>query len=121
VHEHTGGEHGVRREEPVDDFLGIRDGDLAGSGGERVEVPRSKPVDEVALRIGAPGAHKGAVGKDRPFEQVVAAVEPRGRLAFGHRSTDAGGGTERGSARAAGPQPLGQRALRHELGLQWCF
>src|SRR5205085_10146140 len=53
----------------------------------------------------------------RQFEQVLDAVDDPHLLALGHRRTDPRPGVEAADARAAGPDALRQRALRHDLEL----
>ena len=113
-----------------DELLDLGDRDPAGHGAQRVEVARRRVVDEVAVPVAAGRADEREVGDDPVLQHVVPAAEladllrrrgdrdravgvvaPR-QPTVGDQGADAGRGVERRDARAAGPQPLGQRALR---------
>ena len=72
---------------------------------------------EVAERVGLVGADKGVIERQRLFEQVFAAVEDARLAALGELGADRGRGVEGRDAGAGGAHALGQRALRHQLGL----
>ena len=101
-----------------DELLDLGHGDLAGGGHHRIEVPRGLPVDQVALGVALPGLDDGEVGGQAALHHIEFAVELAHLLALGHQGADAGLGEEGGDAGAAGPDALGQGALRVELQLQ---
>jgi len=120
----------------LDDLFDLGDGDAGGGGHHGVEVHGGVAVDEVAEAVALPGLDHGEVAGDGLFEHVVAAVErpdlftvrelldravavvEQGQAALADGRAGAGGGVKRGDARAAGPEPLGQRALGHQLDLE---
>jgi hypothetical protein len=137
LHEDTGRVHQHRVQRPrLDELLHRRDGDPAGRGAERVEVLRALLVDEVAVPVAVPRVHQREVGGDRLLEHVVAVAEApdllrlggegdgpvsvvaAGQAAVGHLRPDAARCEEGGDAGAAGAQPLGEGALRHQLDLE---
>ncbi len=59
----------------------------------------------------------GLLDRARDRDTAVAVVAAR-QPALGHLRSDAGRSEERGDARAAGTQPLGERALRRQLHLE---
>ena len=91
----------------------------AGGGHHGVEVARGAAVDEVALRVAAPGFDEGEVGFEGGLEEVRFAVEVAGLLAVGDDGADAGGGVEGGDACAAGADALGEGALRDEVDFEF--
>ncbi len=99
-------------------MLDLGDRHARGGGHHRVEVAGGLAVDEVALRVALPGMDDGDVGEQARLHDVVLAVELAHLLAVGDDGADAGLGEEGRDARAAGPDALGQRALRVELELQ---
>ena len=141
LHVDTGGVHvvGVQLAR-LHEVLDLGDGDPPAHRGQRVEVARGVAVDEVAVPVALPGPDQAEVGDqgllehellvalggredpdllggrgDRDVAGVV--VLPR-QAALGDLGADAGGGEEGGDARAAGPHPLRQGALRGQLDLE---
>src|SRR3954453_22091038 len=120
----------------LDQLLHLRDRDPAGHRGERVEVPRAAVEDQVAVDVALERVHQAEVGDDRLLQHVRRAVDlPRllrlrglrdravgvvllRQPALGDLGADPGRRVERGDPAAAGPQLLGQRALRRQLDLQ---
>src|SRR5439155_10351459 len=101
----------------LDQVLHFGDGDSAGRGHHGVEVPRGLPVDEIAEPVPLPRPDQRVVAADRALHEVAPAIELAQLLPLGHRRADAGGGEEGGDPGAAGPDPLGEGALRGELDL----
>ena len=91
---------------------------FAGRGHHGVEVAGRALEDEVAGGVAAPGLHEGEIGVQGVFEQVHLAVELAAFLALAYLRAVAGRRVEGRDARAAGPAPLGQRALRNQLHFQ---
>src|SRR6185437_5138516 len=60
---------------------------------------------------------KGVVERQRLFEQVFAAVEDAGLAPLGELGADRRRGVKGGDAGPRGAHSLGQRALRHQLGV----
>jgi len=96
----------------------LRHRDAAAGRRHRIEVPRRFSIDEIAVRIATKRLHDRKVRDQASFEHVALSPEQALFLAFGHCRADPGTGVEAGDARATGPHPLGQRALRIELDLQ---
>ena len=101
------------------DLLHLHDADLAAHRGGRVEVARCLAEDQVAGRVRLPRLHDGQVRHDPALEDVGLPVELLVLLALGHDRADARLRVEARDARAAGAHPLGQRALRVELELEF--
>ena len=119
----------------LDQLLDLGDRDPPGHRAERVEVARRRVEDEVAVRSPA-ATHEREVRDDassstysRPSNSRVSFCGERDRdRAVGGRSARAGRprrpacrrrpGCRTPGCRAARAQPLGQRALRHELDLE---
>src|SRR5580700_3622815 len=104
----AGGDDGVGVElAHVDQLFDFGDGD-AGSGGHHgIEIAGGLPVDKVAGTIAFPGFDQGVVGAQPGFEEIRAAVEVAGLLAFGDERAGTGGRVESGDACAACTNSLG--------------
>ena len=99
--------------------LDLDHADLAAGGRGLVEIARGLAENEVAGFIRLPCLDDGEVGEDAAFEDVVLTVEGLHFLAFGDLRADAGLGVEAGDACPACAHPLGQRALRAKLDVQF--
>lgn len=141
VHVDAGQVHGVGVEHSgLDELLDLHDADAPGHRGERVEVARRLVEHEVAVAVPPPRVHEREVGDDRLLEHVVAgptrdvegahvlggrrdgdasgAVVAAGKPALRDLRADARLRVERGDARSAGAQLLGEGSLRGELELE---
>src|SRR6185436_4143720 len=119
VDEDSGSVNALRIElADLDELLDLGDRDLSGRDGHGIEVPRRLPVDEVAEAFALPGRDHREVAHDAPLEKVIAAVEAPRLFALGHERSGARRRVERGDAGAAGPHPLREGALRHQLDLE---
>ncbi len=102
-----------------DEMLDFGDRHLGGGCHHRIKVARGLAVNEVAGSVALPGVHNREIGNKTGFHDVLLAVELAHFLAFRNQSADAGLGIERGNARAAGADALGQRSLRIEFEFQF--
>src|SRR5207253_6261999 len=92
--------------------------DLAGLRAQRVEVAAGLAKEEVAPAIALPRLDDREVAANRVLEHAALAGDLAALLAFSDLRAKAGGRVERFDPRAAGAQPLGERALRAQLDLE---
>ena len=102
-----------------DQFLDLRDADLAAGRDHRVEIPRRFSVDEVAGFIALPCLHQRNLGRDARLEHIFLVAEIFRLFAFGQFRAEAGARVKSRDARAARAQSFRQRALRNQLELEF--
>src|SRR5690606_19045334 len=83
-----------------------------------VEVLLGHAVDEVPRRVRQPGPHEGHVALDRGYEDLRHAVELAHLRVPEQVGVGSGGREEPADASTAGPEGLGEAALREQLHLQ---
>jgi hypothetical protein len=103
----------------LDEVFDLGDRHLAGGGHHRIEVSRGLAVDEIALGIALPGVDDRHISHQAPLHNIILAVEAANLLAVGDDGADTRLGEESGYAGAAGPDALGERALRGEFKLEF--
>jgi len=82
----------------------------------RIEITLRPPEAEIARRVRLIGTDKGVIERQRVLQQVLAAIEETRFPAFRKLGADRGGGKESRDPCASRTHPLGERALRDELG-----
>ena len=102
----------------LDEVLDLGDRDARRGRHHRVEVARRPAVHEVADAVALPGLHEREVGRAAASRARSGRPSMIARLlAFGDERAVAGRREEAADAGAAGANPLGERALRHQLDL----
>src|SRR3546814_80011 len=119
LHEDPGCVHMVGIDRPRgEQFLDFGDRHAARCRHHRIEIARGLAVDEIALVVAAPRLDDGEIGGQPRLENIALAAEDFFLFAFGDDRADARARIEADDARAAGAQPLGERALRIEFELE---
>ena len=108
---------GVDRAHRQDVLLDLDDRDPRRHRHDRVEVALRAPEPEIARGVGLIGPDAGIVERQRVLQQVFAAVEKARLPAFGEFGADRRRGVEGRDPGTCRAHPLGERALRRELGL----
>ena len=98
-------------------LLHLGDHQVGSRGHRPVEVLLGHPVDQVANRIRAPRPDQRHIRPQRRLKHVQASADPLGLLSFGQHSARRRGRVEAADPRAARPDRLGHRPLRHHLKL----
>ena len=96
-------------------MLGLGDHKLRSRGRRLIEVVFGHPVDQIARRVGLPGAQERHVSSDRRGKDHLASIDQTRLLALGKLCSCAGRREEAADPGPARPDCLGQRALREEF------
>src|SRR5580698_8536991 len=99
----------------LDQKLDFGNRDPAGGRHHGIEVPRRLAINEIAPAIALPRFNEREVGGHTALKNIRPAAELACLLALGYNCSEPGRRVEAGNARAAGPDTLGQRALRNEF------
>src|SRR5258707_6137005 len=120
VHENAWRMHLVRRKLAwLDKLFDFGNHVVGGRGHHGIEVARGLAIDKVAPAVALPRLDEREIAAQAPLHHVHAAVELARLFAIRDHRAVAGGGVERGNARASRAEAFAQRALRIELDLQF--
>ena len=88
---------------------------LPGARHHRIEIARRLAIDEIAFGVALIGVDERDIGDESALHDIGRAVEVAQLFPIGNDGSDARFCEKRRDARAACPDPLGQRALRIEF------
>ena len=109
-------DHVVGRDDADRHDLGrFRDDRRACHGHDRIEVARGQRVAQIAEVVRAVCTDQREVGRDRQRDEECAAVDDDFLRAFRDERSDTRRGQHAAESESRGPDPLGERSLRHEL------
>src|SRR6266436_1327958 len=94
-----------------DELLDFGDYVVGGGGHHGIEVARGLAIGQIAPAVALPGFDEGEIATQGALENIVAAVEFAGFLAFGNHGAVAGGREECGNSGATGANAFGESAL----------